>query len=176
MATFIDGVYRARTGAALTELGPVDRVEVLRGPQGTLFGRNASAGLIHVITAKPRFTTEIYGEVTGGNFNMRRVELGATGPVTETLAARIDATWMKRDGFLEDVISGGDYNDRNRYMVRGQLLYQPDDNLSVRFIADYAQRNEQCCAAVFQPTEDKLRRSAQDFLSLPSQLRSSKTT
>src|SRR4029453_2443679 len=140
VAVFIDGVYRSRTGVGLTELGQVDRVEVLRGPQGTLFGRNASAGLIHIITAKPRFTREIYGEASIGNYDFRRLELGATGPITDTLAARIDGLYMQRDGFLEDVISGGDYNDRNRYMVRGQLLYQPNDDLSVRLIADYANR------------------------------------
>ncbi|HXG81276.1 MAG TPA: TonB-dependent receptor [Sphingomicrobium sp.] len=154
VAVFIDGVYRSRTGVGLTELGPVDRVEVLRGPQGTLFGRNASAGLVHVITAKPRFTREIYGEATLGNYDFRRVELGATGPVTDTIAARIDGIWMQRDGFLEDVISGGDYNDRNRYLLRGQMLYQPNDDLSVRLIADYSNKNEQCCHAVYQPTRD----------------------
>jgi iron complex outermembrane receptor protein len=170
VATFIDGVYRSRTGVGLTELGPVDRIEVLRGPQGTLFGRNASAGLIHVITAKPRFTREIYGEATLGNYDLRRIELGATGPITDTLAARIDGVWMQRDGFLHDVVGGKDYNDRNRYMLRGQLLYQPNDDLSVRIIADYAKRNEQCCAAVYLPTEDKLRLNAQNYLSLPSSI------
>lgn len=168
VAVFIDGVYRSRTGTALTELGPVDRVEVLRGPQGTLFGRNASAGLIHVITAKPRFTREIYGEGTLGNYDLRRVELGATGPVTDSLAARIDGIWMQRDGYLDDVIGGGDYNDRNRFLVRGQLLYQPTDDLSVRFIADYAQKNEQCCAAVYQPVQDIVALTPQSTLSQPS--------
>ena len=168
VAVFIDGVYRSRTGTALTELGPVDRVEVLRGPQGTLFGRNASAGLIHVITAKPRFTRDIYGEATLGNYDLRRVELGATGPVTDTLAARIDGVWMQRDGFLEAVDSDKDYNDRNRYLVRGQLLYQPTDDLSVRFIADYAKKNEQCCAAVYQPVQDTVALSSRSTIAQPS--------
>ena len=83
VAVFIDGVYRSRIGTGLTELGPVDRVEVLRGPQGTLFGRNASSGLIHVITAKPKFTTEAYGEATIGNFNLRRLDGGVTGAITD---------------------------------------------------------------------------------------------
>ena len=170
VATFIDGVYRSRTGMGLTELGPVDRIEVLRGPQGTLFGRNASAGLIHVITAKPRFTREIYGEATLGNYDLRRVELGATGPITDTLAARIDGVWMQRDGFLHDVVGDKDYNDRNRYMVRGQLLYQPSDDLSVRLVADYANRNEQCCAATYLPASDKQRLSVQDVIELPSSI------
>src|SRR4030095_7983354 len=116
VAVFIDGVYRSRTGVGLTELGAVDRIEVLRGPQGTLFGRNASAGLISIITAKPKFKTEVSGELTVGNYDLRRVELSATGPVSDTVAARIDGVWMKRDGFLEDVISGRSLNDRDRWL------------------------------------------------------------
>src|SRR4051812_26465677 len=110
---FIDGVYRSRAGVGLTELGPLDRIEVLRGPQGTLFGRNTSAGLISIITAKPRFTPEVAGQIDIGNYDMRRVELSATGPITSTIAARFDAVYMKRDGFLQDVISGRRVNDRN---------------------------------------------------------------
>ena len=78
VGVFIDGVYRARTGMALTELGPLDRIEVLRGPQGTLFGRNTSAGLISIITAKPRFTPEIDAQVDVGNYNERRFEGSVT--------------------------------------------------------------------------------------------------
>ena len=86
VAVFIDGVYRSRVGLGLTELGSVDRIEVLRGPQGTLFGRNASAGLISIITAKPRFETILNGQVDVGNYNLRRLELGATGALTDTIA------------------------------------------------------------------------------------------
>jgi outer membrane receptor protein involved in Fe transport len=154
VAVFIDGVYRSRIGTGLTELGPVDRVEVLRGPQGTLFGRNASSGLIHVITAKPKFTTEAYGEATIGNYNLRRLDLGINGAITDSIAARIDGVIMKRDGFLEDVISGDRVNDRNRWLLRGQILYQPSDAFSVRVIGDYTKRNEECCSAVYLPTRD----------------------
>src|SRR5215208_1510468 len=93
VATFIDGVYRSRSGIGLNELGEIDRVEVLRGPQGTLFGRNTSAGLISIITAKPRFTPEIAGQIDVGNFDMRRVEASLTGPITDTIAARLDAVY-----------------------------------------------------------------------------------
>jgi len=106
VAVFIDGVYRSRTGVGLTELGQIERVEVLRGPQGTLFGRNASAGLISVITAKPRFQPMVYGQLDIGNYDSRRIELGATGPISETIAARLDGVWMKRDGFIENSITG----------------------------------------------------------------------
>ncbi len=154
VAVFIDGVYRSRTGTGLTELGPVDRIEVLRGPQGTLFGRNASAGLIHVITAKPKFSPEIYGDVTIGNYDLRRVGAGVTGPITDSLAVRLDGIFMKRDGFMEDVISGNDLNDRNRWLLRGQALYQPTDSFSLRIIGDYSKKNEQCCAAAYLPISD----------------------
>lgn len=154
VAVFIDGVYRSRTSTGLTELGQIDRIEVLRGPQGTLFGRNASAGLISVITAKPRFETTLNGELTIGNYDFRRVELGATGGLSETVAARVDAVYLKRDGFLEDVISGREVNDRDRFLVRGQLLFQPTDATSVRLIADFGKRNEECCAAPYLEARD----------------------
>jgi len=151
---FIDGVYRSRAGVGLTELGPLDRIEVLRGPQGTLFGRNTSAGLISIITAKPRFTPEIGGQIDVGNFQMRRIEGSATGPLSDTIAARLDGVYMKRDGFLKDVISGRRINDRDRWLLRGQVLFQPNDNLSFRLIGDYSKRNEECCGATYLPAQD----------------------
>ena len=151
---FIDGVYRSRTGVGLTELGAIDRIEVLRGPQGTLFGRNASAGLISIITAKPKFKTEVGGELSVGNYDFRRAEAYATGGLSETIAARIDGTWMKRDGFLEDDISGRDVNNRDRWMLRGQLLFEPSSDLSIRIVGDYAKRDEECCAAPYLPASD----------------------
>ncbi|WP_280638876.1 TonB-dependent receptor [Sphingomicrobium aestuariivivum] len=154
VAVFIDGVYRSRTGTGLSELGAIDRIEVLRGPQGTLFGRNASAGLISVITAKPAFEPELSVEGTIGNFNLRRFEVGATTPISDTLAARVDGVYMKRDGFLTDEISGRDINDRNRWLVRGQLLWEPSSDVSVRLIGDYSTRNEECCGATYLPARD----------------------
>ena len=154
VGVFIDGVYRSRTGVGLTELGQVDRIEVLRGPQGTLFGRNTSAGLISIITAKPRFDPSVYGQIDIGNYDMRRLELGVTGPVSDTVALRLDGVYMKRDGFLHDIISGRDINDRDRWMLRGQALFQPTSDLSIRIIADYAKRDEECCGAVYQPAHD----------------------
>ena len=86
-----------------------------------LFGRNASAGLISIITAKPKFKTEIGGELTSAIMTFAAAEAYATGGLTETIAARIDGVWMQRDGFLEDVISGRDINDRDRWMLRGPV-------------------------------------------------------
>jgi len=149
VATFIDGVYRSRSGIGLNELGEIDRVEVLRGPQGTLFGRNASSGLINIITKKPRFEPEIYGEATIGNYNLKRLSGGVTGGLSDTVAARLDAVWVKRDGFYDDPANHTTVNNRNRIFTRGQLLFQPDSQLTVRLIGDYTWRKERCCGAVY---------------------------
>lgn len=154
VATFIDGVYRNRAGVALTELGAIERIEVLRGPQGTLFGRNASAGLINIITQGPSFEEGGTAEFTYGNYDYIRAGMGLTGPINDRIAYRLDGIYAKRDGFLKESdnypgASGRDFNDRDRWLVRGQLKFEPSDTLSVRLIADYAKRDEQCCAATY---------------------------
>jgi outer membrane receptor protein involved in Fe transport len=155
VAVFIDGVYRSRTGSGLNDIGEVDRIEVLRGPQGTLFGRNASAGLINVITKAPAFDFGGYGEASYGNYNNIRIAGAVTGPITDTLAFRVDGVYGKRDGFYKDVVNDTDYNDRNRTFVRGQLLFQPSSDLSVRLIGDYTYRDEKCCGAVYVDLREK---------------------
>ena len=153
VAVFIDGVYRSRSGIGLNELGEIDRIEVLRGPQGTLFGRNASAGLIHVITRRPDFEFGGYGELSYGNYDQIRAAGAINMPFGETFAARIDAVYSERDGFYRVANPTGAtesrINDRDRIMVRGQLLFEPNDALSFRLIADYSDRDESCCGAVY---------------------------
>ncbi|MEY2884560.1 MAG: hypothetical protein RL490_2284 [Pseudomonadota bacterium] len=153
VAVFIDGVYRSRTGVGLTDLGPLQSIEVLRGPQGTLFGRNASAGLLNITTAKPSFDFGGQAELTYGNFNNVRALGSITGPIAgDKVAFRLDGVYNKRDGFLKDVISGRELNNRDRFLVRGQLLIKPNEDLSIRLIGDYNQKNEECCgAAVISP-------------------------
>jgi outer membrane receptor protein involved in Fe transport len=160
VAVFIDGVYRSRSGIGLNELGEIERVEVLRGPQGTLFGRNASAGLIHVITQRPRFEFGGMAELTYGNYDYMRGQVGITGPITSTLAGRLDAVYARRDGFYRVVNpSGGTesrVNDRDRLFVRGQFLFEPNDSLSIRLIGDYTTREESCCGAVYVETRETI--------------------
>ena len=146
---FIDGVYRSRSGIGLNELGEIDRVEVQRGPQGTLGGRNSSAGLISIYSKKPDFQFGASGEVTYGNYDYWRLGGSVTGPIGDTLAARLDGIWVKRDGFYRDTTNNTDVNDRDRYFLRGQLLFEPTDALSIRLIADYTFRDEKCCAATY---------------------------
>lgn len=160
VAVFIDGVYRSRTGSGLNELGELERIEVLRGPQGTLFGRNASAGLINIVSKKPNLKeSEGYAEATYGNYDFIRLSGGVSGPIGgDTIGYRIDGVYVKRDGFYKNVTQGGGsesrVNDRDRYFVRGQLLFQPSDALSVRLIGDYSHRNESCCGAVYVATKE----------------------
>ncbi|MEI9926676.1 MAG: TonB-dependent receptor [Sphingomonas sp.] len=149
VAVFVDGVYRSRSGIGLNELGDIERIEVLRGPQGTLFGRNASAGLINIVSKKPSFDFGASGEVTYGNYDYWRLGGSLNVPLGKALAARVDGVYVKRDGFYHDTTNNTDVNDRNRYFVRAQLLYEPSSDLSVRIIGDYTRRDEKCCAATY---------------------------
>ena len=150
VVVFVDGVYRSRAGIGLNELGEIDRIEVLRGPQGTLGGRNSSAGLISIVSLKPAFTFGANGEATYGNYNFVRLAGGVTGPIAgDTLAARLDGVYVKRDGFYRDRTNDTRINDRDRYFLRGQLLFEPTSDVSLRLIGDYTKRNEACCAATY---------------------------
>jgi len=144
----IDGVYRTRTGIALSELPELAGVEVLRGPQGTLFGRNTSAGVVSINTAKPQFDPNAYIEVGAGNYSMYTVEASTTGGITENLAGRFDIRKRARDGYIDDVNSDRDLNNLDRFLMRGQLLWENNDNASFRLIGDYGQTNEDCCIGV----------------------------
>jgi outer membrane receptor protein involved in Fe transport len=158
---FIDGVYRSRTGVGLSELGDIERVEVLRGPQGTLFGRNSTAGLINIVTKGPD-TDGFSGGVsaTYGNYDYLRIDGNVNAPLGDTAAVRIDGVWQQRDGFIKNATPGeADVNDRDRFLVRSQLKFEPSADLTVRLIADYSERNELCCGAVFQAPIQNLTRS-----------------
>ena len=149
VAVFVDGVYRSRSGNALSELGPIDRIEILRGPQGTLGGRNSSAGMLNIFTAPPSFAFEGHASASFGNFNALRFEGGVNAPLSDSIAARIDGVWFQRDGFYTDVTNDTDVNNRDRYLVRAQVLFEPNDDVSFRLIGDYSKKDEACCAATF---------------------------
>jgi outer membrane receptor protein involved in Fe transport len=149
---FIDGVYRARNGVALTDLGEVDQIEVLRGPQGTLFGRNTSAGLINVITAAPDLNEFTYGgEATYGEYSERRVSAFVSGPLVEdSVGFRLFGAISQRDGLIDVIDFEGDESDTNTrdlWTLRGQMLFQVSPDMDIRIIADYTERDEFCCAA-----------------------------
>ena len=147
---FIDGVYRSRTGVGLSELGDIERVEVLRGPQGTLFGRNSTAGLINIVTKGPDLSAfGAKGSVSYGNYDYWRIDGMINAPLGDKAAVRVDGVWQQRDGFIDNATDGEpDINNRDRWLVKGQLLLEPAENITLRLIADYSKRNENCCGGV----------------------------
>ncbi len=147
VGVFIDGVYRSRSAAQIGDLPNVERIEVLRGPQSTLFGKNASAGVISIVTQKPQYEFGGSVEATYGNFNAVTIKGDVTGPISETVAFSIGGSYNRRDGYAQDLKLDTDVNDRNRYGVRGQLLFEPTDALSIRLIGDYDKIDENCCIA-----------------------------
>lgn len=149
----IDGVYRSRNSVGFGDLGEMSRIEVLKGPQGTLFGKNTSAGVINIITEAPSFTPGFNAEVTGGNYGAMGVSGSVTGPITDQLAFRLYAGRRVRNGFYDVDTGDGprtNTDDQNQdfFTTRGQLLWLPDDNTSIRVIADYTSRDEYCCTGV----------------------------
>ncbi len=162
---FIDGVYRSRTGVGLSELGDIERVEVLRGPQGTLFGRNSTAGLINIVTKGPDLGGfGAKGSVSYGNYDYWRIDGMINAPLGEKAALRVDGVWQQRDGFIKNATPGEpDINDRDRWLARGQLLLEPSETVKLRLIADYSERKENCCGGVLLNPVRNLARGADGF-------------
>lgn len=145
VGVFIDGVYRSRSAAQISDLPNLKRVEVLRGPQSTLFGKNASAGIISIVTAEPSFKWKGALEGSYGNFNALIFKGDITGPITDTLAFSVSGNFNKRDGYARDENLNINGNERDRFGFRSQLLFQPSADLKFRFIADYDAIDEVCC-------------------------------
>ena len=146
----IDGVYRSRNSVGFGDLGEMSRIEVLKGPQGTLFGKNTSAGVINIITEAPSFTPEFNAELNVGNYGAMGASGSVTGPISDTLAFRLYAGRRVRDGFMTIDTGDGpraevDDNNQDFGTVRGQLLWLPSDNVSFRLIGDFSRRDEYCC-------------------------------
>lgn len=148
VGVFLDGVYLSRPGVALGDLLDVEAIEVLRGPQGTLFGRNTSAGALNIRTKTPNFNeTEFFANFGAGNFDAYNLQAGVSGPLNESFAYRLSGAIRQQDGFLEST-TGAESRDRDRILLRGQLHWQLSDSADVRVIADYSDADEQCCDAV----------------------------
>jgi iron complex outermembrane receptor protein len=145
VAVFIDGVYRSRSSAQIGDLPNIQRVEVLRGPQSTLFGKNASAGVISIITQLPQFKFGGSVEASYGNYNAIVLKGDITGPITDTVAFSLAGNYNKRDGYATYANLGIKGNDRNRYGVRAQLLFEPNSDFKIRLIGDYDVIDEICC-------------------------------
>jgi iron complex outermembrane receptor protein len=153
VGVIIDGVYRPRNGVGFGNLGEIEQIEVLEGPQGELFGKNNDAGVINVVTKRPSMTFGVNAEATGGNYNDREISASVTGPLSAISAARLYAGYQRRDGFLNVDTGAGpntqnNTDNRNVYTLRGQYLLTPSDAVTFLAIGDYSKRNESCCGAI----------------------------
>ena len=145
VAVFIDGVYRSKIQGQISDLPLVERIEVLRGPQSTLFGKNASAGVVNIVTKKPSFEEFTSMTTSFGNYNSKQAKIYNTGPLNETMAYSVSANINTRDGQSNNPTTGNKLNDRDRFGFRSELLITPADDLSIRITADYDEYDETCC-------------------------------
>lgn len=147
VGVFVDGVYRSRSSAQIGNLPKLERVEVLRGPQSTLFGKNASAGVISIVTAAPSFDKEGYIEGGVQNYNGYSGKAYYTNALSDTAAFSIGGGFEKRDGYFDSAIDGlPESNSRDRWDIRGQLLFDLSERATLRIIGDISQIDEFCCS------------------------------
>jgi iron complex outermembrane receptor protein len=146
---YVDDVYNSRVAAATFDFLDVNQVEVLRGPQGTLYGKNTTAGAINITTNQPTFDFEGRAELTVGNLNYKQAKAAVSGPLSETIAARIAVAATTRRGTLYNVTSQRWINEQDNLGIRGQLLFKPNDDFSITLSGDYSKQDPECCGTTF---------------------------
>ncbi|HEY5919168.1 MAG TPA: TonB-dependent receptor [Chryseolinea sp.] len=137
---YVDGVYYARPAAATFDFIDIEQIEVLRGPQGTLFGKNTTAGAFNITTRKASFTPGLDFEVSYGNYGYIQAKSSITGPLSKNLAARVSFSGTQRNGTIENVNTGKFTNEINNLGVRAQLLYEPSENITITLSGDASEQ------------------------------------
>lgn len=167
---YVDQVYHARPATAAFDFTDLDQVEVLRGPQGTLFGKNSTAGTINITTRLPRFVFEANEELLAGSNGYVQAKGSVTGPITGTLAARFSGLLTRRDGVIRNVRNGlrngRNQNSISNEALRGQLLFKPREDVQVRLIADWSNFAGECCVQVPVRVAPTLRPAARQYAAL----------
>ena len=146
---YVDDVYNSRVAAATFDFLDVSQVEVLRGPQGTLYGKNTTAGAINITTNQPTFDFEGRAELSVGNLNYKQAKAAISGPLSETVAARIAIASTTRRGTLYNVTSKRWINEQDNLGIRGQLLFKPSEDFSITLSGDYSKQDPECCGTTF---------------------------
>lgn len=163
---YVDGVYYARPAAATFDFIDVERIEVLRGPQGTLFGKNTTSGAFNITTRKPNFKPGASFEVSYGNYGYVQAKASITGPLSKKLAARLSFSGTQRDGLVENISTGKYTNDINNLGFRGQLLYKPSDNTTITLAADASRQRPDGYAQVVAGVVQTQRAAYRQFNSI----------
>ena len=164
---YVDQVYYGRPATATLDFVDLDRIEILRGPQGTLFGKNTTAGALNITTQAPSFTPEGRAELSFGDYGFLQAKASVSGPIIDDkLAARFSVVSTRRDGLLDNATVGGKQNSQDAISLRGQLLFQPTDQLRVRLFADYADLTPDCCTQVYVRVGDTQKPLDQRFPAL----------
>jgi iron complex outermembrane receptor protein len=146
---YVDGVYIGRIGASTFDFVDVERVEVLRGPQGTLYGKNTTSGALNITTRAPSFSPEARVEVSGGNYEFVQAKASASGPLSDNLAIRLSASGTTRKGTVYNVTSD-EYLHRQRNLgLRGALLWKPTDTIDLTLSGDFNVQSPDCCVQYY---------------------------
>lgn len=138
VATHVDGVYVSRPKAQVAGFYDVDRIEILRGPQGDLYGRNSTGGAVNIVTRRPTESFEAWGRVSAGNYSRLETEGAISGPVVgDALLGRLSMVSLNHSGYTDNIATGNDVDDQSEWGVRGQLLWRATDNLELHLSADH---------------------------------------
>ncbi|WP_374651969.1 TonB-dependent receptor, partial [Rhizorhabdus sp.] len=163
---YVDDVYNARVAAAVFDFLDVKQVEVLRGPQGTLYGKNTTAGAINITTNQPTFDFQGKAEVTVGNLAFKQAKAALSGPLSEKIAARVAVATTSRRGTIYNVTSQQWINAQDNLGLRAQLLFQPTEGLSITLSGDYSKQDAECCGTVFVRVGTTQRAQARQYEAL----------
>jgi iron complex outermembrane recepter protein len=163
---YVDDVYFARVASATFDFLDVSQIEVLRGPQGTLYGKNTTAGAINITTRQPTFDFEGRAELSVGNLGFKQAKAAISGPLSDTLAARFAVSATGRHGTIFNVTTDRRINEQENLGLRGQLLWRPNDALDVTFAADYNTQDPECCAQIYVGTGATQRALARQYAAL----------